>query len=237
LNRENAAFLIGGLAFGALLGIGIYHTIATRPDAGTAQPAAAQQAPAPAGPAPMVGDGSSAPMLGRIEELKRRVDADPKDLEAIMELVRLYHSAGMLDQAGQWFERAVAERPDDPALVTGLAHLYHDASRWEQAIRAYERALTLRPGDPDLTTDMGICYRSIGQPEKAIELFREAHSANPSHWQSLYNQVVVSAFDLGKLDDAEAGLAELERSHPDAQNLDVLRRQVADLRSKAGGAS
>lgn len=238
MNKENAAFLIGGLAFGALLGVGVYHTIATRPDAGASAPAAVQQVPAPAaGTQAAVGDGSSAPMMSRIEDLKSRVDENPGDLEAIMELVRLYHGVGMVDQAGQWYERAVAQRPDDAVLVSGLAHLYHDASRWEQAIRVYERALALRPGDPDLTTDMGICYRGLGQPERALTLFRNAHAAHPDHWKSLYNQVVVYAFDLQKFDDAEAALLELERRHPDAQNVDALRREVANFRVTSQGPS
>jgi len=236
VKRENAAFLIGGLAFGMLLGFGLFHTFYSRP---VVQPSAAgnASAPAPMGPAAptQTGGGDAAPMTGRIDELKRRVQANPEDLEALIELVQLYSSVGMTDPAIQYFERAVAVRPDDPVLVSGLAHMYHDASRWEPAIRAYERALTLKPGDPDLLTDMGICYRGLGKYDRALELFAQASRANPQHWQSLYNTVVVTAFDLRRFDAADAALRELETRHPEAPNLATLRRQVEEARASGGG--
>jgi tetratricopeptide (TPR) repeat protein len=190
------AFLFAGLAFGFLMGFGLFRAIETRPGAGEA-PAATGEIPSPMGPpAATQTVGGGAPMMAEINALKERVVKDPKDLQA-------------------WAR---------------LANLYQDAGMFEPAASFYQRAIDLAPNDANLLTDAAICYRELKQFDKALELLERAQKADPAHWQSLYNIVVVAGLQMGRIDRAEAALTRLEQIHPDAPNLSQLRAALGKAR-------
>ena len=118
------------------------------------------------------------------------------------------------------------DHPDDAAAWTRIANLYHDAEMFPQAVEFYERATELVPGDANVLTDLGVCYRATGQPQKALDAFTRAEKADPKHWQSLFNQVVVYGLDLKRKDEAEAALKRLEAVNPAAPGLAELRQAV-----------
>jgi tetratricopeptide (TPR) repeat protein len=199
MKRDNLAYLLSGLFYGALIGFGIFYLFEHRPGSGTASPSASAAAPAgPRAPMQQGAGAAGAPMMEEITALKQMLE----------------------------------ERPDEPQILTRLAHLYHDAGMWPQAIDYYQRSLEVIPDNPDLMTDMGICYRGMRQFDKAIAMFERAHEADPQHWKSLFNVVVVAGFDLGDLDRAEAALAHLEEVNPSAPNLDRLRTDLRHARER-----
>src|SRR5262245_424015 len=99
MKRDHLAFLLGGLAFGILIGFAFFKAVATRP--GAAPVAETSEIPTPAGPAAPTqtlsegAGGGGAPMLAEINALKERVQKDPKDAEAWTRLGGLYQQAGM----------------------------------------------------------------------------------------------------------------------------------------------
>jgi tetratricopeptide (TPR) repeat protein len=201
MNREQATFLIGGLAFGILLGAGVYHAVATRPDPALV-PAEASEPPMPRGPAaptqgaaPGAAPGAAAaPMIAEINRLKGVLQAEPTNAVALRRLGDLYHDAGM----------------------------------FQQAVGYYERLRELTPQDADLLTDLGVCYRGLGEFDRALGLFAEAHRAVPRHWQSLFNTVIVAASDAGRFDLAAQALDALEALDPPPPDLD--RAELTRLR-------
>lgn len=190
------AFLFGGLAFGFLLGFGLFRAIETRPGS-AGSPAATGEIPSVMGPAAATQTvGGGAPMMAEINALKERVVKDPKDVQA-------------------W---------------SRLANLYQDAGMFEAAVSFYQRASELAPNDANLLTDAAICYQELKQFDKALELLERAQKADPAHWQSLYNIVVVAGLQLGRFERADAALARLQQIHPDAPNLDQLRAALTKAR-------
>jgi tetratricopeptide (TPR) repeat protein len=190
------AFLFGGLAFGFLLGFGLFRAIETRPGAARAT-AATGEIPSPMGPpAPTQTVATGAPMMAEINALKDRITKDPKDLSA-------------------WAR---------------LANLYQDAGMYEPAVSFYQRALDLAPADANLLTDAAICYQELRQFDKALELLERAQKSDPSHWQSLYNIVVVAGLRMGRVERADAALERLQQIHPDAPNLAQLRAALGKAR-------
>jgi tetratricopeptide (TPR) repeat protein len=208
VKRDNLAYLLSGLFYGALIGFGIFYLFEHRPGSGSAQPAAAAQAPAapraPGQPGPAAA-ASGAPMMEEISALKQMLE----------------------------------ENPGNPQILTRLANIYHDVQMWPQAIDYYQRSLEVVPDNPNLMTDMGICYRGMRQFDEALEMFEKAHEADPQHWRSLFNIVVVAGFDLGDLDRAESALAHLREVNPSAPNLDRLQSDLQHARERlaAGGPS
>lgn len=209
MKKDQLAFLFAGLAFGFLLGFGLFKALETRPGAGVADESA--EIPSPAGPsaanAAMGGGapagGGGAPMMAEINALKERVTKNPKDGEA-------------------W---------------TRLANIYSDAGMFDQALEFYRRAAELAPTNASVLTDMGICYQQLKQFDKALELFDRAQKVDPGNWQSLYNVVVVAGLQMRRFDRADAALARLQQLKPDAPNLADLRQALESARSSPPPAS
>jgi cytochrome c-type biogenesis protein CcmH/NrfG len=129
--------------------------------------------------------------------------------------------------------RSLERDPENPRLWTTLGNAYYDREDWGHAIGAYEKALRKAPNDPNVLSDLGAAYRNRGEFRRALSLFTRARAADPDHWQSLLNLVLVYAFDLR--DTAAAGRAfeELKRRYPEIPNLDRLQQQINDSKPRA----
>jgi tetratricopeptide (TPR) repeat protein len=202
--KQNLAFLIAGLGFGFLLGFGLFQAIDSEPDLQATMSAAGT----PRGPA-----GPAAP-----------TQVAPKTAAA---------GAPMMAEIRALKKRVQAD-PADQDAFEGLARLYHDGAMWDQAIEYYKGAIELSPTDPDLLTDMGSCFRAKRDFDRALELFRRANDADPAHWQSLFNTVVVAGFDLGRFEQAAEALETMERMDPPPPRLEDLRRELEAAIAGAG---
>ena len=125
----------------------------------------------------------------------------------------------------------IEKNPNDADAILVLANLNFDIRSWERARELYSRHLELKPGSPDVLTDLGVTYRELGQHQEALELFDQAQKLQPNHWQSLYNQIVVYAFDLRDFPVAEKLLVELRRLQPDNPSVAELATEVARRRA------
>ncbi len=142
MKREQLAFLIGGFAFGVLVGFGLAQKIADRPKAvaGAGAPAGTMQsAPAPSTP-------SGAPMMEEIGRLRKVLAVDPNNVQALVKMANLYHDAQMFSQAVEFYQRAVRVQPDDPNVLTDLATCLGAVDRNQEALDILRRAQELDPG-------------------------------------------------------------------------------------------
>ena len=144
--------------------------------------------------------------------------------------------APMIGEIRELRKRIDADPQDHESMVR-LANLFHDASMFDEAIALYEQALAVRPDDPNQLTDLGICYRGKQEFDRALELFAQANAIDPSHWQSLFNAVIVNSFDLGDYDRAEEALAQMEQIDPQPPRLGDLREAVEQARAQASQGS
>lgn len=206
MKKEQFLFLVGGFAFGVLVGFGLFKVSAEGPELDPTA-ASSDTRTAPAGPRAMGGQqpaqaGGGAPMVAEINELKRRLEANPKDSAAAESLAQTYFRVGMLDQS----------------------------------LEFYDIALGILPGDPNVLTDSGNVLRQQGRYAEALDRFRQAHEAAPGHWQSLFNTVVVAAFDMKQWELADAALAKLEGIEPAPAQLPALKKALGEFRAKNGGS-
>lgn len=125
-------------------------------------------------------------------------------------------------------EAYLETNPEDPrAAVLRLANLTYDIGNWPNCVKYYEKFLELEPGQPDVFSDLGVCYRELGDPDKAIASFHQAQEIDPGHWQSMFNEVVILAFDLQDYDRAAEVLEELRALQPDNATVQSLADEVA----------
>jgi tetratricopeptide (TPR) repeat protein len=143
MSRENLAFLAAGLAFGILIGFGVYHGVATQPDPATAIASSEPGAPqGPAAPTAMGGPnaGGGAPMVAEINRLKAVLQDDATNEDALQRLGNLYQDAGIFRQAIDYYERLRVRRPNDPNLLTDLGVCYRGISDFEGALALFGSA-------------------------------------------------------------------------------------------------
>ena len=127
----------------------------------------------------------------------------------------------------------VAKNPNDAQAVRQLADLNFDIRNWQRAQELYRHYLKLKPDDADVLTDLGISYRETKEYDQALKHFTKAQKVAPDHWQAYYNQVVVLAFDLKKMDEANQVLAKLQQMQPGNPDVEKLAGAVAKQRNAA----
>jgi hypothetical protein len=103
-----------------------------------------------------------------------------------------------------------------------------DEQKWSAAKNAYLRYMELRPDDVDAMTDLGSCYRGLGDSQNAVTTFDRALTLNPEHWQSLFNKIVVVAFDLDRKPEALELLAKLRALQPENPDVEKLAERLAE---------
>lgn len=144
-------------------------------------------------------------------------------------------------------QQQLAQNPDNPDLLLAVANESFDvASRvpnpagsrplWLQARDSYARYLELRPQDPNLPnvlSDLGVSHQELGEFDQALAMFRRAREIAPDHWQSLFNQVVVLAFNMRQFDEAQKVLEELKRAQPNNPDVQRLAAAVEEQRNAA----
>jgi hypothetical protein len=128
-------------------------------------------------------------------------------------------------------KQIVESEPENRQALLTLANMNFDIGNWARAEELYQRYLTLDPGNPDVLTDLGIAVRSQGDFTRALELFGQAKEIRPDHWQAVFNEIVVLAFDLSDFTAADERIEILRRLAPGNPDVDRLVQEVERLRT------
>jgi cytochrome c-type biogenesis protein CcmH/NrfG len=89
--------------------------------------------------------GSEAPMVAALES---RLAQNPRDLEALVGLGRIYLQSGQMPKAIELYKRALAIDSDNVSALSGLAMILAQAGHSEQALSLFDRALAINPMVP-----------------------------------------------------------------------------------------
>ena len=122
MKKENLAFLVGGFAFGVLVGVGLFSRVQFRLQAARRPVAGPASVPAPAGPtAPtQAGGGCRSDGAARSTRSSGVCRRTLTTCQSPIRLANLFHDAQMWDQAVMYYEKAVELTPNDPDLLTDL---------------------------------------------------------------------------------------------------------------------
>lgn len=98
----------------------------------------------------------------------RAIAADPARADARINLGRLLHELGRLDEALRAYRDALATAEHDALLHYNLAVLLDDMDRKAEAKQAYEEALRLDPHMADAHYNLALLCEELHQPREAI---------------------------------------------------------------------
>jgi tetratricopeptide (TPR) repeat protein len=99
---------------------------------------------------------------------ERAIAADPTHLSAHINLGRLLHEDGRLEEAERLYRRALAAGGSDALLWYNLGVLLTDMERRHEALLAYEQALQIDPRMADCHYNMALLCEALKKPRLAL---------------------------------------------------------------------
>lgn len=118
--------------------------------------------------------------MAAVPALMARVQNDPKDEEALLELAELFSRAGSWEKSLHFWTKALELNPDNLGGHYHRAFSLVELQRYEEAIADYEFILKAKPDAYQAHYYLGVIYKhGLNQPDKAKAHLRQALAANP----------------------------------------------------------
>ncbi len=129
---------------------------------------------------PTGGGGPPAPVMQLLAQLKERVQKNPRDIAALVELGNLYFDATKFDQAAAYYRDVLALDPTNPDVRNDEAAALHASGHDLDALHEVDRVLAERPNFPQALFNRGIILGSMGRRSDAAAAYRAFLSAAPT---------------------------------------------------------
>ena len=125
---------------------------------------------------------------GEEERLRERLEEDPEDSSAMVQLADLLANTGRLDEAIRWYERAVDERPDDVELRVAFGQVLERRGYDLDAEVQLDRALELDEENVEAMFLLAEIKERKDPPrhDEAVELYERIIETAP---ESFYAQM------------------------------------------------
>ena len=147
--------------------------------------------------------------LDSYETIKQRFGNEPELTSGFYEY---FH---MRREARAALETLASRNPDDPDVRVRLSNLHREAGQLDQAIAAAEAANRLDPESHETFGLLGSLYFERGDYRRAIDACRRAAQLNP-HDQAAYITLADSLLFLGRNEESQAAVEEMERNRQEA---------------------
>ncbi|MFN3135371.1 MAG: tetratricopeptide repeat protein [Candidatus Kryptonium sp.] len=119
-------------------------------------------------------------IMAEIEQLRRRVNANPDDMASTLKLANLLHDVHIFDQAVEYYRRYLEKNESDPDARVDMGICLFEIGRVDEAIAEMEKALTYAPKHQLALYNLGIVNLASGNIEKAKDYFQRCIDVNPS---------------------------------------------------------
>ncbi len=144
MNRDNVLFVTIGLLAGFISGYVMHEVMAERQPQRRPASATTPAGSPPPGAAAPAAEGS-APAMEQVQQLRRRVEENPDDVQAVRALANLNYDIRNWTRAAELYSRALELVPDDVDLMTDLGVCYRNLRQAQQALEVFQRARGIAP--------------------------------------------------------------------------------------------
>jgi tetratricopeptide (TPR) repeat protein len=155
--------------------------------------------------------------------------------ESYRRVAREYRRVGVLDQAHEYYTRAVQLDPADAASSEALARIWRDWGTPHLGLGDAYRAVHYAPDSPSAANTLGTLLQALGYSTEAKDWYRRALALDPQAWYALNNLCYAAimaremAIDMCRAavmaaPDAKAPRNNLALAHAAAGDLDGAQR-------------
>ena len=85
-----------------------------------------------------------------------------------------------MDEAIEWYKKAIAANPRYSYAYNNLGNIYKTQQRFEEAITCYKSAVEHLSTYSLALTNLGVCYLKIGEKREAFNVLERAKECLPT---------------------------------------------------------
>ena len=154
-------------------------------------------APLGAGQLPGIGSqqegGASPEMLAQAAQpLLAKLQANPKDFDALTQLGNLYYDGKAYTQAIEYYNKALEVNPKNPDVITDLGTAYWYTGDPDKAINEFQKSLVIRPNNANTLFNLGIVkWQGKKDPAGAVVAWEQLLKNNPDYPQKDQVQMLI----------------------------------------------
>ncbi len=93
-----------------------------------------------------------------IEELKKTVEKEPENLQALITLGNLYYDGSKFEEAIVYYQRALKLDPKNADVWTDVGTMYRQLGNIDSSIICYQKSVQVNPGHKSGWFNLGIVY-------------------------------------------------------------------------------
>ena len=123
--------------------------------------------------------------VSRVPELQKKLQLDPDDSEALLQLALEYSLQKQYAKAVDVYFKLLKLEPNNFHAYNNLGILYKKTGQYADALHCYEQARRLQPDSYWVPYNIGLAYESMGRMQEARESYGKALSLNPDFSQAL----------------------------------------------------
>ncbi len=116
--------------------------------------------------------------MSRIEELEKRLDADPNS-RMFVQLAEEYRKAGLLDNAVEICEEGLKKHPQYPSARVALGRALLESESLSRAAEEFETVLAQVPDNILANKFLGETYHRMGSLDEALQKYQIAQTLAP----------------------------------------------------------
>lgn len=128
-----------------------------------------------------------------IEEQQRALQADPKNVQANINLISLYARVGEPDKAEQHFQNAVRLNPNRADAYYNHGVFLFLQGKDQEAEQAYRQTLQINPYYAEAHNNLGFLLEKQGKTEEALEEYGAAIKNQPNYRLAHYHIATILA--------------------------------------------
>lgn len=149
LTKDNLIFAVFGILLGFIAGYLLHEVMARRQPARLVAGAGApvqgvpQQGMPPGNPGGGGAAPGSGPAMAEVQQLSQRVQANPNDADAVLQLANMYFEIGEWVRARELYTQYLTLRPENPDVLSDIGVTYREQGQFDQALEHFRRAHSL----------------------------------------------------------------------------------------------